>query len=164
MTLEKKLATVSETLGLQMWIKFESNPSYCQQIHPHRSTENMTSVSETTRTLRYELQSREIYIEEPITSPEILLEHPQTQDENISSIQETPNSQFRHDVRGTWCQRHCILSASDIRETKVLANVAILYSTHVAGVSCLAPSTTHVPLPIPSLGHTVATLNLCGFT
>ena len=55
----------------------------------------MTSVSETTHTLRYELRSREIYIEEPITSPELLSEHPQTQEESIRSIRETPNSQFR---------------------------------------------------------------------
>jgi len=53
------------------------------------------SISETTRTLRYELRSREIYIEESINSLEILPEHPQTQDESINTIQETPNSQFR---------------------------------------------------------------------
>ena len=70
------------------------NPANCQQLHLHRSAVKMTSVSETTRTLRYELRSREIYIEEPINSPEILPEHPQTQDESINTIQETPNSQF----------------------------------------------------------------------
>ena len=63
----------------------------------------MTSVSETTRTLRYELRSREIYIEEPINSPEILPEHPQTQDESINTIQETPNSQFRLVLSVTPC-------------------------------------------------------------
>ena len=63
----------------------------------------MTSVSETTRTLRYELRSREIYIEEPITSPETLSEHPQTQEESISSIQETPNSQYRLVLSVTPC-------------------------------------------------------------
>ena len=63
----------------------------------------MTSVSETTRTLRYELRSREIYIEEPITSPELLSEHPQTQEESIRSIQETPNSQFRLVLSVTPC-------------------------------------------------------------
>ena len=65
----------------------------------------MTSVSETTgtRTLRYELRSREIYIEEPITSPEILSEHPQTQDESITTIQETPNRQFRLVLSVTPC-------------------------------------------------------------
>ena len=63
----------------------------------------MTSVSETTRTLRYELRSREIYIEEPITSPEILSENPQTQEDSISSIQETPNSQFRLVLSVTPC-------------------------------------------------------------
>ena len=31
---------------------FESNPSYCQQLHLHHSTAKMMSVSETTRTLR----------------------------------------------------------------------------------------------------------------
>ena len=67
----------------------------------------MTSVSETTGTrtctLRYELRSREIYIEEPITSPELLSEHPQTQEESIRSIQETPNSQFRLVLSVTPC-------------------------------------------------------------
>ena len=63
----------------------------------------MTSVSETTRTLRYELRSREIYIEEPITSPETLSEHPQTQDESVNTIQETPNSQFRLVLSVTPC-------------------------------------------------------------
>ena len=63
----------------------------------------MTSVSETTRTLRYKLRSREIYIEEPITSPEILSEHPQTQDESINTIQEMPNSQFRLVLSVTHC-------------------------------------------------------------
>ena len=50
-----------------MQLKFESTPSYCQQLHLHRSAAKMTSIYETTRTLRYGLQSREIYIEEPIT-------------------------------------------------------------------------------------------------
>ena len=63
----------------------------------------MTSVSETTRTLRYELRSRKIYIEDPITSPELLSEHPQTQEESIRSIQETPNSQFRLVLSVTPC-------------------------------------------------------------
>ena len=100
------LARLSETLGPQMQIKFASHPSYCQQLHLHRSAPEMTSVSETTCTLRYELQSREIYIEEPITSPAILLEHPQTQDEIINSIQETPNSQFRLVLSVTPCMPH----------------------------------------------------------
>ena len=47
----------------------------------------------TTYTLRYNLRSREIYIEEPITSPvtspETLSEHLQTQNESINTIQET---------------------------------------------------------------------------
>jgi len=63
----------------------------------------MTSVSETTHTLRYEIRSREIYIEELITSPEMLSEHPQTQEESISSIQETPNIQFRLVLSVTPC-------------------------------------------------------------
>ena len=63
----------------------------------------MTSVSETTCTLRYELRSREIYIEEPITSPETLSEHPQTQDESINTIQEMANSQFRLVLSVTPC-------------------------------------------------------------
>ena len=44
-----------------------------------------------------------IYIEEPITSPEILSEQPQTQDESITTIQETPNSQFRLVLSVTPC-------------------------------------------------------------
>ena len=71
--------------------------------HLHRSAAKMSSISETTRTLRYELWSREIYIEEPITCPEILLKNTQTQEENISSIQETPNSQFRLVLSVTPC-------------------------------------------------------------
>ena len=90
-----------------MQIKFLPTPSYCQQLHLHRSAVKMTSVSGTThtstRTLRYELRSREIYIEEPITSPEILSEKPQTQDESITTIQETPNSQFRLVLSVTPC-------------------------------------------------------------
>ena len=85
------------------FIKFLPNPSYCQQLHLHRSAVKMTSVSETTRTLRYELQSRKIYIEEPITSPEILSEQPQMQDESINTIQEMPNSQFRLVLSVTPC-------------------------------------------------------------
>ena len=84
-----------------MQIKFELKP--CQQSHLYRSAAKMTSVSETTRTLRYKLRSREIYIEEPITSLEILSEHPQRQEESISSIQETPNSQFRLVLSVTPC-------------------------------------------------------------
>ena len=90
-----------------MQIKFLPTPSYCQQLHLHRNAVKMTSVSGTThtgtRTLRYELRSREIYIEEPITSPEILSEKPQTQDESITTIQETPNSQFRLVLSVTPC-------------------------------------------------------------
>ena len=90
-----------------MQIKFLPNPSYCQQLHPHRSAAKMTSVSGTThtgtRTLRYELRSRKIYIEEPITSPEILSEKPQTQDESITTIQEIPNNQFRLVLSVTPC-------------------------------------------------------------
>ena len=73
----------------------------------------MTSVSETTRTLRYELRSREIYIEEPITSLETLSEHPQTQDESITTIQETPNSQFRLVLSVTPCM-HRISSLESV--------------------------------------------------
>ena len=88
-----------------MQIRFLPNPSYYQQLHLDRSAIKMMSVSETTgtRTLRYELRSREIYIKEPITSPEILSEHPQTQDESITTIQETPNSQFRLVLSVTPC-------------------------------------------------------------
>ena len=56
----------------------------------------MTSTFETC-TLRYELQSREIYIEKCnlIISLEILLEPTQMQDESVNMVQETSNSQFR---------------------------------------------------------------------
>ena len=77
----------------------------------------MTSVSETTstRTLRYELRSREICIEQPITSPEILSENPQTQDECITTIQEMPNSQFRLVLSVTPCMPRisCLESVND---------------------------------------------------
>ena len=58
-----------------------------------------------TRTLRYGLRSREIYIEErtPITCPEILTEPQETQDESVNTIQETPNSQFRLFLSVTPC-------------------------------------------------------------
>ena len=94
LTLEKARHE-SKTSGLPNAIKVESNPSYCQQLHLYCSTTKMTSVSETTRTLRYKLWSREIYTKDPITSPEILLEHHQMQDESTKTIQETLNSQFR---------------------------------------------------------------------
>ena len=55
------------------------------------------STLETIRTLRYVFQSRETYIKEPITSPEILSEPfpPQKQEDSINTVQETLNSQFR---------------------------------------------------------------------
>ena len=96
---------LSETLGPPN-VKFLSYPSYCQQSCLYRSTTKMMSVYETTRTLRYELQSREIYIEELITSPKILSEHPQMQDESTNTIQETPNSQFRLVLAVTPCMPH----------------------------------------------------------
>ena len=74
--------------------------------HPYRSAVEMMSRFEThTRTLRYGLRSREIYIEErtPITSPEILTEPQETQDESVNTIQETPNSQFRLFLSVTPC-------------------------------------------------------------
>ena len=56
------------------------NPSDC--LHQYCSAAEMTSALETTRTytrtLRYVLWFREIYIEELITSLKILLEPPQT--------------------------------------------------------------------------------------
>ena len=78
-------------------------PLLLSAIPLHCSAAKMTSFPETTRTLRYELWSREIYIEEPITSPETLLEHPQTQNESINTIQEIPNSQFRLVLSVTLC-------------------------------------------------------------
>ena len=76
----------------------------------------MTSVSKTTCTLRYELRSREIYIEEPINSLEILPEHPQTQDESINTIQETPNSQFRLVLSVTPCMP-CTSSLESVNDS-----------------------------------------------
>ena len=69
----------------------------------------------TTR-LRCALRSREIYTEEPITSPEILSEPPQTQDDSISSIQETPNSQFRLVLSVTPCMP-CISSIESVNHS-----------------------------------------------
>ena len=59
-----------------------------------------------TRTLRYALRSREIYTKESITSLEILSEPPQTQEDSINSIKETPNSQFRLVLSVTLCMPH----------------------------------------------------------
>ena len=69
-----------------MSIKFQSNPSYCQL---HCSATKMTSVSETTHTLRYELGRFTSRSQSPPRRY-----NPQVQDEIISSIQETlvPNN------------------------------------------------------------------------
>ena len=86
---------------------FQPPPTYCP--HQYRSAAEMMSTFETnTRTLRYELRSREIYIEEwtSITSPETLLEPPKTQDERENTIQETPNTQFRMLVSVMPCMPH----------------------------------------------------------
>ena len=72
-----------------MGLKFLPNPSYCS--HQYRSTADMTSTLETVCTLRFVLRSKKIYAGEQITSPEILLEPLQMQDDSIN----TPNSQFR---------------------------------------------------------------------
>ena len=85
-------------------------PSYTVLIiNLYRSAAKMTSFLKLlhytthTRTLRYALRSREIYTKEPITSPEILSELPQTQDDSINSIQDTPDSQFRLVLSVTPC-------------------------------------------------------------
>jgi len=52
-----------------------------------------------------QISEREIYIEErtPITSPEMLSEPHETQDESVNTIQEMPNSQFRLFLSVTPC-------------------------------------------------------------
>ena len=95
----KKLTTSEQNVGPhKVKIKvFQTPPTVNLCVHQYRSAAEMTSTFETTHTLRYELQSREIYIEErtPITSPGILSEPPQTQDNSVNTVQETPNSGFR---------------------------------------------------------------------
>ena len=73
------------------------------QHHGMTSLLKLLHYTSRTRTLRYALRSREIYTEEPITSPEILSEPRQMQDESINSIKETPNSQFRLVLLVTTC-------------------------------------------------------------
>ena len=108
--------------------------------HPYRSAVEMTSRFEThTRTLRYGLRSREIYIEErtPITSPEILTEPQETQDESVNTIQETPNSQFRLFLSVTPCMPRIVknlLSASPPPH-------------YLAPLPVIPPRTSHPPPP-----------------
>ena len=95
---------MSETSGLIVKIKvFKTPPTVNLCPHQYRSAAKMTSTFETTCTLRYELRSREIYIDASLTSPEILSEPPQTQDDSVNTIQETPNSQFRLFLSVTPC-------------------------------------------------------------
>ena len=86
---------------------FQTPPTYCPHQY-HSAAEMMSTFETNTRTLRYELRSREIYIEEwtSITSPETLLEPPKTQDESENTIQETPNTQFRMLVSVMPCMPH----------------------------------------------------------
>ena len=63
----------------------------------------VTATRTHSRTLRYVLRSREIYAEEPITSPEILSEPPPTPDDSTNTVQETPCSQFRLALSVTPC-------------------------------------------------------------
>ena len=80
-----------------------------------------------THTLRYALRSREIYTEEPIASPEILSEPPQTEDDSVNSIQETPNTQFRLVLSVTPCTAQ---RSPRIRRRHNLHNYASLASTN----------------------------------
>ena len=75
-----------------MQIKFQSNPSYCQL---HCSATKMTSVSETTHTLRYELGRFTSRSQSPPRRY-----NPQMQDEIISSIQETLGPNNLHQYTG----------------------------------------------------------------
>ena len=127
-----------------MQIKFLPNPSNCQQLHLHRSAVKMTSVSENTgtHTLRYEVRSREIYIEEPITSLEILLEHPQMQDESITTIQKTPNSQFRLVLSVTPCMPRISSLESVNNSTSPL-----LFSSTSSLIFALTPDSSKDQLP-----------------
>ena len=88
----------------------------------------MMSTFETlTRTLRYGLRSREIYMEErtPITSLETLSEPHETQDESVNTIHETPNSQFRLFLLVTPC-----MPSIDSEKS----------------ANCSPPRTSHLPL------------------
>ena len=136
-----------------MQIKFLPNPSYCHQLHLHRSAVKMTSVSGTThtgtRTLRYKLRSREIYIKEPITYPEMLSEKPQTRDESITTIQETPNSQFRLVLSVTPCMP-CISSLESVNDS----TSPLLFSS-TSSLTFALPLTplriSYLPLPLAPL-------------
>ena len=110
----------------------------------------MTSRFEThTRTLRYGLRSREIYIEErtPITSPEILTEPQETQDESVNTIQETPNSQFRLFLSVTPCMPRI--------DSKKSAT-CIPSPHYLAPLPVIPPRTSHPPplSPTTSLAST----------
>ena len=107
------------------------------------------------RTLRYALRSREIYTEEPITSPEILSEPPQTQDDSSNSIQETPNSQFRLLLSVT----PCMPRISSIESVNHIALPPYCLAPHPPQAQpiplpLIPPRTSHLPLHLASGGTT----------
>ena len=125
----KKLSMPSETSGqINLLLSFSSMPQ-------HRK---MTLTFET-RTLRYELRSREIYRNEPpITSPETLSEPHETQDESVNTVQEMPNSQFRLFLSVTPCMPR-------IDSEKWLLTVAP-HPHYLAPLPVTSPRTSHLLL------------------
>ena len=105
LTLEKALHRGAKRWAPKQWIKFCQPPptvlfnKTILQCHSMTSLLKLLHYTTRTRTLRYALRSREIYAEGPITSPEILSEPPQTQDDSIK----TPNNQFRLVLSVTPC-------------------------------------------------------------
>ena len=74
----------------------------------------MTSVFETTPEICFG-PGRSSYLEEMITSLEMMSDHPpQMQDDSINTIQETPNSQFRLVLLVTPCIRKVPFMCSNI--------------------------------------------------
>ena len=64
------------------------NPSCCLHQHLyHRAPDLMSALTTCTQTLRYVLQSMEIYMKKSFTSPEVLSEPPKTQDDSINIMQ-----------------------------------------------------------------------------
>ena len=133
----KKLPMLSETSGQISEIKSFSNLLLSFSSMPQ--CRKMTSTLETcTRTLRYELRSRDIYIEErtPITSPETLSEPHETRGESVNTIQETQNSQFRLFLLVTPCMPHIDSNKS------VNCSPSPHYS---APLPLTTPKTSHLP-------------------
>ena len=123
----------------------------------------MTSTFETrTRSLRYQLRSRGIYTEErtAISSPEILSEPPQTQDDSPNTIQETPNSQFRLFLSVTPCmpRKDSLKSVNRSPSPTLFSPTPASSPAHVPTYD--SPQNQLLPLPIsPTTSQTSACNN-----